>query len=163
MIYFIQQGKTGPIKIGYTANSDISKRINSMQPASPEPLILLGYIEGEKDKEALLHRFFHAYRLKGEWFEPDPMVLNYILSLILGIDFDTLQAQYNESCKESMSLDAGPVLAGRMKLDDFLNEFEIRIIKYVLEKVGNNKPKAAKVLGVSFRSIRHRISKYKLY
>ena len=156
MIYFIQQGKAGPIKIGYTSKNDISQRIQSLQPASPETLILLGYIEGDKDKEALLHRFFHAHKLKGEWFEPSPMVLNYILSLILGVSFSEIHRKY-----ESVP-GFNDIINGIVPLDSFLAEFEKRIISYSLEKTKNNKQKAAAMLGISFRSMRHRIQKHNI-
>ena len=156
MIYFIQQGKTGPIKIGYTSKNDTSQRIQSLQNASPETLILLGYIEGDKDKEALLHRFFHAHKLKGEWFEPCPMVLNYILSLILGVSFSEIQNRYENVPGFN------DIVNGIIPLDNFLASFEQRIIRYALEKTGNNKQKSAEMLGISFRSIRHRIQKYKI-
>jgi len=156
MIYFIQQGKTGPIKIGYTKNNDISKRIASMQTASSEKLVLLGYTEGDREKEALLQRFFHAYRLHGEWFEPSPMVLNYVLSLILGTSFSDIQERYD------MVPGFNDIIKGEISLDAFVINFEKRIIKYALENTGNSKTKAAEMLGITFRSIRHRIAKYML-
>jgi len=88
MIYFIQQGIDGPIKIGTT--DDINKRIATLQTGSPHKLRLIGVIEGDQEKERQLHNFFSAYRLTGEWFAPDKMMFDYIFSVITETD---MQAQ----------------------------------------------------------------------
>ena len=145
MIYFIQQGKSGPIKIGYTGNNDISKRMETIQIYAPEKLTLLGYIEGDQGQEKLLHQLFHSYRLNGEWFEPVPPIINHIMGLIFGVHFSDTYFQSDT-----------PV-----SLDDFLEFQERRGIEYALKKSNNNICKAAETLGISYRSLRHRISKYK--
>ncbi len=65
MIYFIAQNNN-TIKIGYSKN--IKKRINSLKTASPYPLLLLGYIEGNMDMEKFLHEKFKRFHLEREWF-----------------------------------------------------------------------------------------------
>ncbi len=49
-----------------------------------------------------------------------------------------------------------------MVLDDLLNSIEKRYLKAALEKTGGNKTEAAALLGMNFRSIRYRLSKYGL-
>ena len=139
MIYFIQQVKTGTIKIGYSDN--INKRMQSLQSASPKKLILLGYIDGSKKLERLIHRFFHENQMEGEWFEPAPKVLNYIFSLIIGSDAPP------SNCSD---------------LDKLLFELEGSFIKTALERCNNNKTKAAESLNISFRSMRYRMGKHGL-
>lgn len=136
MIYFIQQGKTGPIKIGYSNN--VNERIKSLQSASPEKLVLLGYINGTRKQEQLIHRFFHKYQMEGEWFTPAPRVLNYIFSLIVGFDIKPTE------CND---------------LDGMLKELEKTFIKTALQRFNNNKTKAAESLNISFRSLRYRLEK----
>lgn len=66
MIYFIQAGTRGPIKIGYAA--DPHRRIKSLQTANSEKLTLLKAIEGDIDFEKRIHKALKKYRLNGEWF-----------------------------------------------------------------------------------------------
>lgn len=49
--------------------------------------------------------------------------------------------------------------AGGMALPDYLENIEKKAILDALEKTGNNKTAAAKLLGVSFRTLRYRLSK----
>jgi len=48
---------------------------------------------------------------------------------------------------------------GSMPLPDYLDQVEKQLILDALEKAGNNKTAAAKLLGVSFRTLRYRLSK----
>ncbi len=141
MIYFIQQGDSGPIKIGYTKDR-IRQRIKSLQVGSAEPLILLGATEGDKNTEAILHGFFNSDKMNGEWFKPSVRLMNYILSLAIGYNFT-----------EDFICD---------DLDATLWKIEKTFIKRALDRYNGNKTIAAKSLGISFRSIRHRIAKYGL-
>jgi hypothetical protein len=77
-IYFIQQGKNGPIKIGFTDN--IEKRLKELQTANPYKLNLLLCINGNLKSEKELHKRFEQHRLNGEWFEPVEEILDYIYS-----------------------------------------------------------------------------------
>lgn len=80
MIYFIQLGDDGPIKIGKA--KDVSTRFYQLQCAHPETLTLLCVIEGDKDKEDELHDLFLNLKIRGEWFSPESELLNYIQSLV---------------------------------------------------------------------------------
>jgi len=78
MIYFIAQNNN-MIKIGYS--KDIKKRIKSLKTASPYPLLLLGYIEGNMDDEKYYHEKFKKFHMEREWFsvsEESREILNFI-------------------------------------------------------------------------------------
>ncbi len=75
MIYFIQM-QSGPIKIGFTKS--LTKRLSTIKVSSPEPIALLGVMEGKQTKERWLHEQFAVHRLQGEWFSPAPEVLAYV-------------------------------------------------------------------------------------
>lgn len=69
VVYFIQAETGGPIKIGTAI--DAEKRMASLQLSCPVKLRLLSKRPGGERLERFLHRQFAAYRLHGEWFEPD--------------------------------------------------------------------------------------------
>jgi hypothetical protein len=69
MIYFIQDTISRAIKIGVAG--DPQRRLASLQTGHPHLLILLGTVPGARKQEALLHKQFSSYRLKGEWFRGD--------------------------------------------------------------------------------------------
>ena len=77
MIYFIQSGLKGSIKIGYTDNN-IQERMQALQSASPEKLYLLATMKGNKDEEQKLHKQFAEYRQQGEWFKSNPLLNTFI-------------------------------------------------------------------------------------
>lgn len=75
-VYFIQQGKDGPIKIGVASNP-IDRMVN-LQMGSGYELALLGVTEESAGLEKMLHRQFSHLRLHYEWFSPDGELLDYI-------------------------------------------------------------------------------------
>lgn len=79
MIYFIQARPSGHVKIGYTGN-DPARRLAALQTGSPEPLSLLGSIDGGIEAEKALHARFAEHRLRpdGEWFAPADEVMTAI-------------------------------------------------------------------------------------
>lgn len=70
MVYFVQMGDDGPIKIGFS--SVIERRVSHMQNGNPYPLRLLRTMPGGPADERKLHHRFARWRLQGEWFEPTP-------------------------------------------------------------------------------------------
>lgn len=76
-IYFIQSGSSGPIKIGYSTSS-VKDRLATLQTAHHEKLNLLATMEGARPLEQKIHSQFQSHRLEGEWFHPDPGILNFI-------------------------------------------------------------------------------------
>ena len=77
MIYFIQSGENGPIKIGYTDNN-IQDRLNQLQTANPYHLKLLWYYQGSLQDEKELHGKFEHEHIRGEWFHPSRKLLDFI-------------------------------------------------------------------------------------
>ncbi|MFO8033169.1 MAG: sigma-54 dependent transcriptional regulator [Desulfohalobiaceae bacterium] len=60
--------------------------------------------------------------------------------------------------------DSGPerVLQGRVRLDQYLEELDQRILQNALERTQGHKGKAAELVGLSFRQFRYRLSKYEI-
>jgi hypothetical protein len=77
-IYFIQQGNSGPIKIGYT-KYDLYARFKRLQTGNPLPLRVLAIIDGADTRtEISLHTKFSSCRLNGEWFAPTDELMKFI-------------------------------------------------------------------------------------
>lgn len=76
MIYFIQAGPSGPIKIGYTA--DFRSRLAAYETHSPTDMTPLAVMDGSEFLEQQLHVQFSDARIKGEWFRPTEALLAYI-------------------------------------------------------------------------------------
>lgn len=77
MIYFIQAGEDGPVKIGFAKTVvGVHRRLAGFQTSHHETLRLLGYLEGSREDEATLHRVFADARVRGEWFSPVPDLLD---------------------------------------------------------------------------------------
>ena len=79
MIYFIQSGKDGPIKIGYTKDENsLHSRVGSVQCKTLGSLVILGAFDGDKKREKEIHVKFSMYRIGGEWFEPNKNIIHFI-------------------------------------------------------------------------------------
>lgn len=78
MIYFIQDRRTNAIKIGYTGG-DPRERMSALQTGNPTELVLLAQMEGDMSREAELHKQFATARMVGEWFNPVPELLEFML------------------------------------------------------------------------------------
>lgn len=79
-LYFIQQGKSGPIKIGIA--TDLVRRLLQLQNGNPEQLCLLRALRGaDYAVEAKVHERFAKERVLGEWFEPSSRLLRFIESV----------------------------------------------------------------------------------
>lgn len=76
MIYFVQCGKNGPIKIGCAAN--VEDRVAQIQTSCPYELKLLWKIDGGMNKEAEIHERWKHEKIRGEWFRPSRSLLNFI-------------------------------------------------------------------------------------
>lgn len=72
MIYFVTDGEY--VKIGFTDKDDVQQRLNALQIGNARELKLLGTILGGREEEALLHRVFDGFRVRGEWFMTAPPV-----------------------------------------------------------------------------------------
>lgn len=77
MIYFIQAGKNGPIKIGQTDNG-VDDRLKQLQTGCPYELRLLWVYDGHVFSEKEIHERFSHERIRGEWFRPSRKILDFI-------------------------------------------------------------------------------------
>ena len=70
MIYIIQEKNTNKFKIGFT-KAGPRKRLKALQTGNSSELILVATMDGDKDKEAEIHKEYAKYRARdsGEWFE----------------------------------------------------------------------------------------------
>jgi hypothetical protein len=79
VIYFIQAGEDGPIKIGLT--NDLHKRMGALRTGCPFKLRLLATTPGGLLKERALQRTFADDRTHGEWFNPSSALLALIAEI----------------------------------------------------------------------------------
>lgn len=77
MIYFIEIAGREPIKIGFTTRTP-AQRLSQLQVAHPLRLRLLGACDGDREMEKVLHERFAPYRIRGEWYERAPEILDFI-------------------------------------------------------------------------------------
>ena len=81
VVYAVQAGRNGPVKIGRVNQvRKLLRRLNQLQTGSAEPLYLRRVIAtwpggGEEQR---LHARFGEDRLEGEWFAPSPHVLAFL-------------------------------------------------------------------------------------
>lgn len=82
MIYFIQEGDDGPVKIGFSNNP--GRRLQQLKTSTSKPLKLLAVIEGDAGKERELHAAFQEHHISREWFKPVTDIFLYIDSMARG-------------------------------------------------------------------------------
>lgn len=75
-VYFLYAKKAKRIKIGYSNNP--KKRICAIQTSSPEKLIQLAVLKGERELEQAIHVRFHYLRENGEWFRAEKELFEWI-------------------------------------------------------------------------------------
>ena len=92
MIYFIQQGQDGPIKIGFT-EGEIDGRLSSLQTGNPEVLRCIGIVDGTIPDERALHKQFAAYHIRGEWFQTAPELFQYLRAAIKDTEYKRLRTR----------------------------------------------------------------------
>lgn len=77
-VYFVAPLTGGVVKIGFTAGTDLYKRLAVLALSSPVPLELLASARGSmRDEYAIQNKFF-AQRSHGEWFHPSPELTELI-------------------------------------------------------------------------------------
>ncbi len=76
MIYFIQAGDDGPIKIGQSANpqSWLRKHLDCHY----EELRIIQQIEGGIKQRNTIERALQEYSIRGDWYAPSPEVFGFI-------------------------------------------------------------------------------------
>jgi hypothetical protein len=74
MIYFIQAGEDGPIKVGYVDGESLDHvelRRALLQVGNHQILHTRAVIPGSYSEERALHRRFASGHIRGEWFLPE--------------------------------------------------------------------------------------------
>lgn len=82
VVYFIQHGDYGPVKIGWAV--DPEQRRRELQTGNPERLHIRVLIPGDRVLEKELHRRFVDWHIQGEWFGGGGQSLA-ILTFALGL------------------------------------------------------------------------------
>lgn len=80
-VYFIQDEGVD-IKIGFSERDPMA-RLSAMQTGNPRELRLLAFMDGSRSTEAMLHEKFSEFRVRGEWFRPEPYLLGFISAVAL--------------------------------------------------------------------------------
>ncbi|MFF8610892.1 GIY-YIG nuclease family protein [Streptomyces sp. NPDC015346] len=70
-VYVIGEQGSRIVKIGTT--KDLSLRLTALQTGNPNPLVLLWSHQGGRDLEGHLHATFAPHRVRGEWFDLNPL------------------------------------------------------------------------------------------
>lgn len=96
LLYFMQAGKSGPIKIGYS--KDIYNRLMVVQISNAQSIRLLGLIEGSRLQERAIQEQFAGDRIRGEWFQPSRALLKLIKTLPT-ILLDTVNFEWGDCAK----------------------------------------------------------------
>lgn len=68
MIYFIQAGEDGPVKIGKANNPQ--KRLAVLQTGSSDRLYIRAVLDAPDEAEKHLHKTLAGAKMRGEWFSP---------------------------------------------------------------------------------------------
>jgi hypothetical protein len=74
VVYFIGHGKTGPVKIGFTADLDPMPRLRQLQTGSPEQLKVLGIISAYASIERKIQSLLAPHNIRGEWFDREAAI-----------------------------------------------------------------------------------------
>ena len=157
MIYFIQAGQDGPIKIGVSDNPQ--SRLEALQTAHYEKLRLLGVIGGGDSKEKEMHLRFNQYGMTGEWFKPVGELLDFIHNAIREwTEVEQLQAlvkYWRDRAKTAESL-----LIAQGEYPDFPTTpqtIEGELVRYAVEGLGG-----AFIIGQLYSQFKGQISKHRL-
>lgn len=80
-LYFIQEGSAGCIKIGWTGK-ELGRRVHNLQIGNSDPLTLIAALHDvQKTVEAEWHARFAPLCKRGEWFYPQPPLMDAITAL----------------------------------------------------------------------------------
>lgn len=93
VVYFIQMGEDGPIKIGYCSSAHgVISRVLALQGGSPYPLYVRRVVLAiDEHSESALHAHFAKSRMRGEWFKPTKE-----LAMLADARSSRRQKQYDE-------------------------------------------------------------------
>lgn len=80
LVYIVQIGEDGPVKIGRSSTVALQKRVDALQSASFGQLHVRAVLSGGPELERELHDQFAEYRMRGEWFHPAGELFNKLES-----------------------------------------------------------------------------------
>ncbi len=87
MVYFIQAGANGPIKIGASTVPQI--HLNRLQQGNHEALKIVAEIPGEQNLEKKVRDDLKAFERGRKWFEATDEVLDYI-EKVQSVEYDVI-------------------------------------------------------------------------
>jgi hypothetical protein len=90
LIYFIQEGDNGPIKIGKAVS--VERRLDGMQTAHHKELTILQVIPGGTTRESQIKKDLIKFKIRGEWFQPMPEVFEY-MRRVRDIEYELLNGR----------------------------------------------------------------------
>lgn len=93
VLYYIQSGETGPVKIAATAHRTLDKRVADGQAFNPQPLLLRALYVADPNTESRQHGRHRQHHQGGEWF--DPAVLRHLPTELEAVPYD--QAAINRT------------------------------------------------------------------
>lgn len=76
IVYFVQAGDF--IKIGLSSISNFGNRLKCLRDGTPFKIVVLGTMDGDRQKEQELHSRFDFCHFRNEWFRVCPELLAYI-------------------------------------------------------------------------------------
>lgn len=158
-VYFIDQVGTPYLKIGIT--EDLPRRLSTLQTASPQDLRVIctlecGDIETAQRIEGMLHAYFEAQYVRGEWFS-----------------ITAVQALALITLAENMRDELGAVVVKRAEYAEYVfmdqpgNTAKQRVVNYlrehpkIMDQLVNyeiQQTEVASVLGVSQASVSRGLS-----
>lgn len=80
LFYLLQVAGNGPVKAGFTTN--MSTRLIGLQAWCPYELEQRALIPADSIVEKYALEILRPHRIRGEWFEPHPFVLNFVDSVV---------------------------------------------------------------------------------
>lgn len=74
-IYFLR-ASNGLVKAGFSGN--LRGRVSALMVGSPIPLAIIGFTDGSRRIEQIIHLALDESRSHGEWFRPSPLFLSLL-------------------------------------------------------------------------------------
>jgi len=92
VVYFIQAGNNGPVKIGSIGGFNLTavgSRLNGLQTVSTEKLKIIACFNGGKEEEEYFHHKLRKFRVHHEWFNLNDKMIKGFRERSIKIDIDS--------------------------------------------------------------------------
>jgi len=138
IVYFVQAGESGPVKIGVTQN--IEDRVVNLQTGNPEKINVMRALtlrskEDAFNLESKLHNKFKDVRLNGEWFKYS----KYLDDFIKNISFKDGEPVFSEPYDMTDYVWAGEIGPSIEKIaqeaSKVLKYGDIELYRYIAKEV----------------------------